>query len=351
MAPSFAPLSLVSSRRPSARLDDGLPLSIPAILRRAETLFSTQDGGQPAAGPERRRTHSYAEIAGPRASASPSPCRLGVPPGDRVATLAWAGHQHLEAYLAIPSIGAVLHTLNLRLHPDELAYIVNDAEDRVLIVDESLLPLFEKFREQVNVRARHRDPSARPASGSSRRRRLHRLRAAAGGGRSGRLSRSPPSTNTTRRRCATRRARPAGRKACCTRIARSCCTRSAQGLRDALSHRRGRHGAADRADVPRERVGPAVHCTLLRLPTRSFRDRIWTRRACSSCSSSERVTLTGRRADGLARRPAGAGQEPGRVRSERSAGDRRSAAARRRSSLIRGVRGAPRPRRSSTRGA
>src|SRR4029077_1298295 len=76
---------------------------------------------------------------------------LGVRRGDRVATLAWASQEHLEAYLAIPSIGAVLHTLNLRLHPDDLSYIVNDAEDRVLIVDESLLPLYEKFRDRVNI--------------------------------------------------------------------------------------------------------------------------------------------------------------------------------------------------------
>src|SRR5436309_13821352 len=76
---------------------------------------------------------------------------IGVAPGDRVATLAWASQEHLEAYLAIPSIGAVLHTLNLRLHPDDLTYIVNDAADRVLIVDESLLPLYEKFRERVKI--------------------------------------------------------------------------------------------------------------------------------------------------------------------------------------------------------
>ncbi len=76
---------------------------------------------------------------------------LGVQPGDRVATLAWASQEHLEAYLAVPSIGAVLHTLNLRLHPDDLAYIVNDARDRILIVDESLLPLFETFRAQTTT--------------------------------------------------------------------------------------------------------------------------------------------------------------------------------------------------------
>lgn len=75
---------------------------------------------------------------------------FGVQPGDRVATLMWNHYAHLEAYFAIPVIGAVLHTLNLRLHPDELAYVINDAEDRVLIVDDVLLPLFEKIRDRVN---------------------------------------------------------------------------------------------------------------------------------------------------------------------------------------------------------
>src|SRR4029079_10252987 len=74
---------------------------------------------------------------------------LGVKPSDRVATLSWANHQHLEAYLAIPSIGAVLHTLNLRLHQDDLSYIVTDASDRVVLLDESLLELWEKVRAHV----------------------------------------------------------------------------------------------------------------------------------------------------------------------------------------------------------
>jgi fatty-acyl-CoA synthase len=76
---------------------------------------------------------------------------FGVRPGDRVATLMWNHYAHLEAYFAVPVIGGVLHTLNLRLHPDELAYIINDAEDRVLIVDDILLPLFEKIRDRVNI--------------------------------------------------------------------------------------------------------------------------------------------------------------------------------------------------------
>lgn len=75
---------------------------------------------------------------------------LGIKPGDRVATLMWNHSSHLEAYFAIPVIGGVLHTLNLRLHPDELAFIVNNAGDRILIVDDVLLPTFEKIKDKVN---------------------------------------------------------------------------------------------------------------------------------------------------------------------------------------------------------
>jgi fatty-acyl-CoA synthase len=76
---------------------------------------------------------------------------LGVERGDRVATLCWNHQEHLEAYFAIPMIGAVLHTLNLRLSPDDIAYTINHAQDRVLIVDASLLPLFEQIRPQVHL--------------------------------------------------------------------------------------------------------------------------------------------------------------------------------------------------------
>jgi len=120
------------------------PLTVPAIMRRARTMF----GHRPVSGrrPDRTITKtSYAVVLDRADRLSAALDGLGVRRGDRVATLAWASQEHLEAYLAIPSIGAVLHTLNLRLHPDDLSYIVNDAEDRVLIVDESLLPLYEKF--------------------------------------------------------------------------------------------------------------------------------------------------------------------------------------------------------------
>jgi fatty-acyl-CoA synthase len=78
--------------------------------------------------------------------------RLGVGPGDRVATLGWNHARHLEAYFAVPAIGAVLHTLNPRLHPADLAYIVNHAQDQVLLVDEVLLPVLERFRAEIHPR-------------------------------------------------------------------------------------------------------------------------------------------------------------------------------------------------------
>src|SRR5207342_1996214 len=69
----------------------------------------------------------------------------GIKKGDRVATLMWNHAEHLEAYFGIPLAGATIHTLNLRLHPDEIAYIANDAGDRLLIVDEVLVPLCDKI--------------------------------------------------------------------------------------------------------------------------------------------------------------------------------------------------------------
>jgi fatty-acyl-CoA synthase len=77
--------------------------------------------------------------------------QLGVSRGDRVATLMWNHYAHLETYFAVPIIGGVLHTLNLRLHPDELVYIINDAEDRILIVDDVLLPQLETIRDRVSL--------------------------------------------------------------------------------------------------------------------------------------------------------------------------------------------------------
>src|SRR5919197_418475 len=69
--------------------------------------------------------------------------------GDRVATLCWNHAEHLEVYCGVPAAGGVVHTLNPRLHPDELAYIASHAGDRFLVVDEALLPVLERFRERA----------------------------------------------------------------------------------------------------------------------------------------------------------------------------------------------------------
>jgi fatty-acyl-CoA synthase len=69
--------------------------------------------------------------------------RLGVEQGDRVATFAWNNQRHFELYMAVPCTGAVLHTLNIRLFAEQLKYIVGHAEDRVVFVDDSLVPLLE----------------------------------------------------------------------------------------------------------------------------------------------------------------------------------------------------------------
>ena len=77
--------------------------------------------------------------------------RLGVEPGDRVATFAWNNYQHLEFYFGIPGAGAVIHTLNIRLSPEQLKFIIDHAEDKVIFVDGSLLPLIEPIAEQLNT--------------------------------------------------------------------------------------------------------------------------------------------------------------------------------------------------------
>jgi fatty-acyl-CoA synthase len=75
---------------------------------------------------------------------------LGVKPGDRVATFAWNNYQHLEMYYGIPGCGAVCHTLNIRLFPEQLVYVVNHAEDKVVFIDGSLLPLYERVADQID---------------------------------------------------------------------------------------------------------------------------------------------------------------------------------------------------------
>lgn len=127
------------------------PLTVSAILRRVEALFGHK---QIVSRGHDTRVHRYScgEMIDRAKRLAAALRGLGVRRGDRVATLAWNHWQHLEAYYAVPASGAVLHTLNLRLHPDDIAYIINDAEDQVLLIDESLLPLWQQVRTRAAVK-------------------------------------------------------------------------------------------------------------------------------------------------------------------------------------------------------
>lgn len=76
---------------------------------------------------------------------------VGIKEGDRVATLAWNNHRHLELYFAVPCMGAALHTLNIRLFADQLAYIINHAEDKVIFVDEDVVPVLEGIKDKIGT--------------------------------------------------------------------------------------------------------------------------------------------------------------------------------------------------------
>ena len=118
-------------------------LTVPSLLERAEKFYSNKQVVS--------RTHSgiqrftYKQIGERTRKLAHALEKIGVQKGDRVATLAWNHHRHLEAYFAAPGIGAVLHTINLRLSPEHIAYIINHAEDKVLLVDEDLFPLVEQM--------------------------------------------------------------------------------------------------------------------------------------------------------------------------------------------------------------
>ena len=125
-------------------------LTLPAILRRAETLYGYRE--IVTRKPDRSfHRYTYADFVSRAKKLAVALKRLGVESGDRIGTLAPNTHQHLEAYFGVPSSGGVLHTINPRLHEDDLSYIVNHAEDKVLLVDQTLVEVLESFREEVNV--------------------------------------------------------------------------------------------------------------------------------------------------------------------------------------------------------
>ncbi|WP_245623167.1 long-chain fatty acid--CoA ligase [Spirillospora albida] len=124
------------------------PLDVAAILRHGARVHGGSECVTWTGGGEPHRA-TFAEVAANAGRLAGALARLGVRPGARVATFCWNNQEHLEAYFAVPAMGAVLHTLNIRLFPEQLAHIVNHADDQVVIVDDTLVPLLARVVDRL----------------------------------------------------------------------------------------------------------------------------------------------------------------------------------------------------------
>src|SRR5260221_6495860 len=126
------------------------PLLISSLLVHAERPHGEQEVVSRRVEGDVHRT-TYRELAARSRRMANALVALGVASGDRVATLAWNGYRHMELYYAVSGSGAVLHTLNPRLHPDHVVYIADHAEDQVLCFDLTFLPLIEAVAPRVKT--------------------------------------------------------------------------------------------------------------------------------------------------------------------------------------------------------
>jgi fatty-acyl-CoA synthase len=123
------------------------PLTLQHFLWRSTTLFPRKEVVT------RRETgrhrYTYADFGSRVAQLAHALRELGIAPGDRVGTLAWNNYRHLELYFAVPCSGAVLHTLNPRLFPEHLEFVINDADDKVIFVDASIVPALQRVAKNL----------------------------------------------------------------------------------------------------------------------------------------------------------------------------------------------------------
>src|SRR6266478_7780761 len=124
------------------------PLTLPTILERSGRIYSRVEIASHRPDKSVVRT-CYGEFYRRARRLAAALTKLGLRRGDRVASMMWNHVGHLEAFFGVPCAGGILHTLNLRLHPHEIAGIANHANDRFLLIDDVLLPVFEKFRKDV----------------------------------------------------------------------------------------------------------------------------------------------------------------------------------------------------------
>ncbi len=127
------------------------PLLVSGILRHGQQVYGDSSVAT-ITGPNGEADEAtFAEVAERSERLASALVRLGIGDSDRVGTFLWNNQTHLEAYLGIPAMGAVLHTLNIRLFPEQLAYVVNHAEDKAIVVDASLIPLLARVRDQLTT--------------------------------------------------------------------------------------------------------------------------------------------------------------------------------------------------------
>ncbi len=127
------------------------PLLVSGILRHGQQVYG-DSSVVTITGPNGEADQAtFAEVAERSERLASALTELGIGDSDRVGTFLWNNQTHLEAYLGIPAMGAVLHTLNIRLFPEQLAYVANHAEDKAIIVDASLIPLLARVRDQLTT--------------------------------------------------------------------------------------------------------------------------------------------------------------------------------------------------------
>ena len=131
-------------------MQNDYPLTVKHVLDRvrrfgADSEVVTLEGE----GIVRRAT--YPEVAARADRLASALAKRGIAEGDRVGTFMWNNQEHFEAYLAVPSMGAVLNTVNIRLFPEQVVYIVNHAKDRILFVNDSLVPILEKLAPELET--------------------------------------------------------------------------------------------------------------------------------------------------------------------------------------------------------
>lgn len=124
-------------------------LLISSMIERAEKFFPKKEVVSRTSSGVQRFT--YAQIGKRTRKLASRLKEFGIEKGDRVGTLAWNHHRHLELYFAIPGIGAVLHTINIRLSPEHIIFIINHAEDEIIFVDEDVFPLIEAVHDQLRT--------------------------------------------------------------------------------------------------------------------------------------------------------------------------------------------------------